>query len=111
VHHLKACLTEMRDYFPDRKISIAREISKLHEECIRGSLQSILDDYEITEKGEFVIVIDGLEEAKAVFPNLEAEQMVQDNAAMKSRELAAELASRFGISKNQAYEFVLEQRR
>jgi 16S rRNA (cytidine1402-2'-O)-methyltransferase len=111
VHHIKACLIEMLDYFPERQIAIAREISKLHEECIRGSVQSIVEAYEITQKGEFVIVIDGAQPVEAVFPNSEAERMVQANPGLKSRELAAELAACFGISKNRAYEYVLEQRK
>lgn len=111
VHHIKACLTEMREFFPQRQIAIAREISKLHEECIRGSVEDILEEYDITEKGEFVIVIDGAEPIEQEFPSPEAVKLVKDNPEAKSRALAAELALKFGVSKNRAYEFVLELRR
>ncbi|MDD4147492.1 MAG: 16S rRNA (cytidine(1402)-2'-O)-methyltransferase [Candidatus Cloacimonetes bacterium] len=111
VHHLKACLEDMARHFPSRRITIAREISKLHEECIRGTIETILADYEITEKGEFVIVIDGPDEVEIEFPNALAAQMIAESGDKKSRELAAELAQRFGISKKRAYQYVLEQRK
>lgn len=45
----------------DRKICIAREISKLHEEFIRGDIQTLLDlmNQKNKVKGEFVVVIEG----------------------------------------------------
>ncbi len=110
VHNLKQSLQEMKDYFPKRRIAIVREISKLHEQCIRGSVESIVEDFSITLKGEFVIVIEGAEDTAEPFPNAEAEQMVTNNPQLKSRELAKQLADRFKISKNIAYEYVLKSR-
>ncbi len=48
-------------YFgPERKASVAREISKLHEENARGTLQELLDHFNAkTVKGEIVIVVEG----------------------------------------------------
>lgn len=111
VHHLKTTLAEMLCYFPERKIAIAREISKLHEECVRGKLQEIVEEYKITEKGEFVIVVDAAPALEIEFPNAEAEKMLQTGAGKKSKVLAAELSDRFGISKNTAYKYVLEHRK
>lgn len=46
---------------PDRECSVAREISKLHEEHCRGSLAQVLDHFKVEEpKGEIVIVVAGL---------------------------------------------------
>ncbi len=74
-------------------------------------MEDLLANYDITEKGEFVIVIDGAEEPQIDFPNEEAIRLVAEAKGKKSRELAADLAQRFGVSKNRAYAFVLEQRR
>ena len=44
----------------DRNASISRELTKVYEETIRGTLQQLLDYYSINKvKGEFVIVIEG----------------------------------------------------
>ena len=44
----------------DRKASISRELSKIYQENIRGTLKELYDKLEnINIKGEFVIVIDG----------------------------------------------------
>lgn len=111
VHHLKATLEELLHSLGDRQVSISREISKLYEECIRGSLASILEDYQITEKGEFVIVLAGAEAQQITFPNPDAETMVKESSGMRSKELAELLADRFGISKNSAYAYIMEIRK
>ena len=44
----------------DRQVSVAREISKLHEEHIRGTLQEVIQHFEATEPlGEIVIILAG----------------------------------------------------
>lgn len=51
---------------PDRPVSVSREISKIHEECMRGSLQDIASHYASHEpKGEIVIVLAGAGHASA----------------------------------------------
>ena len=45
---------------PDRPVAVCREISKIHEECVRGTLGEVLDHFKETEpKGEIVIVLAG----------------------------------------------------
>lgn len=45
----------------ERRASVSREISKLHEETLRGSLAELADHFADTEaKGEFVIVVEGM---------------------------------------------------
>ena len=45
---------------PDRQVAVCREISKIHEECCRGTLQDVLTHYSLHEpKGEIVIVLAG----------------------------------------------------
>lgn len=45
----------------ERRASVSREISKLHEETLRGSLAGLADHFAETEpKGEFVIVVEGM---------------------------------------------------
>lgn len=57
-------LTQFAEVFgPDRPVSVCREISKVHEESVRGSLAEVIEHFKQTEpRGEFVIVLGGLSE-------------------------------------------------
>lgn len=58
VHRLKDTLNNMLDVFGDRKVSLNREISKIHEEVIRDNLSNVIAISD-SLKGEFVIVVEG----------------------------------------------------
>ncbi|MBF1646054.1 MAG: 16S rRNA (cytidine(1402)-2'-O)-methyltransferase [Prevotella sp.] len=50
----------------DRQVSCCREISKVHEESVRGTLAEVINHFEETEpRGEFVIVVAGKEKVKS----------------------------------------------
>jgi 16S rRNA (cytidine1402-2'-O)-methyltransferase len=61
-HRVKKVVAEMFEILGDRRACLAREISKLHEEFIRGTLSEILAAVEsrTTIKGEIVVVLEGL---------------------------------------------------
>ena len=60
-------LKQFRDYFGgERQVSVAREISKLHEEHVNGTLDEAVAHFETTEpRGEFVIVVAGRDNKKS----------------------------------------------
>ena len=60
-HRLLKTLGQFSDYFgADRPVSVSRELTKLHEETVRGSLQGVLAHFsEKAPKGELVIVVAG----------------------------------------------------
>lgn len=62
-HHIKETILLMSDIFEDREAVIARELTKLNEEYIRGSLLELKDLDFSTLKGEMVILIHGLEKS------------------------------------------------
>lgn len=55
-------LTQLREFMgAERKVSVSREISKLHEETVRGTLSEVISHFSMNEpKGEIVIVLAGL---------------------------------------------------
>ena len=57
-HRLKNTLENMLEIFGDRRISLCREISKIHEEIIRDNISNIIPICD-TLKGEFVLVVEG----------------------------------------------------
>ncbi len=59
-NRVKRFLAELKESMGDRKACLAREITKLYEEIIRGSLSSILSELKEREiKGEIVVVVEG----------------------------------------------------
>ena len=69
-------LTQFREVFgPDRNVSVAREISKVHEEHVRGTLDEVIAHFQQTEpRGEIVIVLAGEEKKKEEKKNKKAEE-------------------------------------
>ena len=55
-------LTQFVEVFgAERRVAACREISKLHEECVRGTLTEVVAHFEANEpRGEFVIIVEGL---------------------------------------------------
>lgn len=60
-HKLIKTLQEFKTYFgEDRQISVSRELSKLHEENVRGTVEEVLKHFEIkAPKGEIVVIVAG----------------------------------------------------
>lgn len=62
-HRLLKTLQQFAEVFGgDRQVSVCREISKLHEESVRGSLSEVVEHFtQIEPRGEIVIVLAGLD--------------------------------------------------
>lgn len=65
-HRVLKTLTQFVEYFgAERKVSVSREISKLYEETVRGTLVEVVEHFTTNDpRGEFVIVLEG-KDAKA----------------------------------------------
>jgi len=63
-HRLLKTLTQFVEYFgPERLVSVSREISKIHEETVRGNLTELVEHFTKTDpRGEIVIVIGGIDD-------------------------------------------------
>lgn len=62
VHRIGKTLESLCEYMPERRVVIARELSKLHEEVIRGTSQEIKAYFESNKdhiRGEFVVIVEG----------------------------------------------------
>jgi 16S rRNA (cytidine1402-2'-O)-methyltransferase len=59
-HRLRAALADLYEIFGDRTAAAARELTKLHEEIIRGTLSELVDHFREKEpRGEFTLVVHG----------------------------------------------------
>jgi 16S rRNA (cytidine1402-2'-O)-methyltransferase len=59
-HRILKTLHEIQEYFGNRKVVVARELTKKFEEIVRGPIQSVLSELEKKEpRGEYVVLIEG----------------------------------------------------
>lgn len=59
-HKLKSTIADMREFWGNRKISFARELTKIHEEVLRLDLDTAIEHFEVNPpKGEFVLIVEG----------------------------------------------------
>jgi 16S rRNA (cytidine1402-2'-O)-methyltransferase len=109
-HRLKETLNDMVEIFGDRDIVIAREVTKVHEEFLRGSVRDLISRLAERElRGEITIVVRGsLVEAAVSESALKTEIRRLKNEGMRVKEIAEVLGERFGYSKKEIYRLTLE---
>lgn len=110
-----ALLENVRECLGDRSAILAREMTKQHEEFIRGTISRIIATLakRPAVKGECTLLVSGKLEAEAADPGeIEAEiaQLLTDRGA-GTADISSMIAIRFGISKKKAYSMVLEAKR
>ena len=112
-HKLCATLEDLRDTFgPQRRIALCRELTKLHEETVRCTLEEAVERYrETPPKGEFVLVVEGAPEADVSAADPEAAlARVLDlrRGGMRLKDAAKAVAGETGLSKNELYAAALQ---
>lgn len=92
-HKLVSTLEDLAETFgPDRRISLCRELTKLHEEVVRTTLAQAIDRYTQTPpKGEFVLVVEG------AAPEVRPASTPQDAGAMVSQLMAQGMSRKDAI--------------
>lgn len=95
---------------PGRRVTVARELTKLHEEIVGGTLAEIAGYYTGSEpRGEFTVVLEGTgQPAAAPDRSAEAEELARRLLAegRTRREAAQQLAAELGLARNAAYRLV-----
>jgi 16S rRNA (cytidine1402-2'-O)-methyltransferase len=92
-----------------RDAAIAREITKLHEECVTGTLSELAHRYiETIPKGEIVIVVGPPPEAEAVSDSTVDDMLEAAMATLSPSRAAAEVAERLGVPRKRTYARALE---
>ena len=112
-HKLRGTLDDLCAAFgPERRISLCRELTKLHEETLRTTLGEAVEYYaEHDPKGEFVLVLAGAEPCEATAVTLEdgvAQVRALQAQGMRLKDAAKEVSAHTGLSKNELYAAALE---
>ena len=106
-HHLRGTLGELLEAFgPDRAVSLCRELTKLHEEVLRLTLEEALRYYEANEpRGEYVLVVAGAEPRTETVSLEQALALVQrlTDSGLRTKDAVKQVAEETGVSKNARY--------
>lgn len=120
-HRIVKTLKTLFDIFGNRKIVIAREMTKIHEEFIRGTIEEIIERFEASPpKGEMVLVVEGFtpckspsESAKADEDELKAslQSIIKEEMSkgFTKNQALKRAAKQVGVSRNEAYEILIEK--
>lgn len=108
-HRILKTLEDILFVFGNRKGVLVREISKIHEEYIRGTLDELVTLSAGSLKGEMVLVIDGCKEIKTSSEE-EVNNLINDliNQGLSIKDIAKQASQKLDISKNEAYRIAME---
>ncbi len=110
-HRIIELMQDMQEVFgPERRVNIARELTKQFEQIVRDNLSAInskLESGEIKHKGEFVVIVEGVKENQATDAEvLRINRILSEKLSPKD---ATGLTARItGKKKNEVYQLVLE---
>jgi 16S rRNA (cytidine1402-2'-O)-methyltransferase len=110
---LKGVVRELADIFPTRRVAIAREMTKLHEEVLRGRLADVavaLDQREVI--GEIVVVLEGVSFTPAVEDDVVRAALVEQfDVGASTRDAVDYVAEMLGVARREVYQHALDLRK
>ena len=109
-HRLKESLQDLQQVFGDREIVVAREVTKIHEEFLRGTINAVSEQIANREvKGEITIVVQGAPSVAAVSDGeIEAEIRRLAGAGMGVKAISELLGERYDLAKRGVYRLALD---
>ena len=105
-HRMKKTLQKLESIFGNRQAVLARELTKLHEEFIRGTISELIEVVDEL-KGEMVLIIEGHEsDREKVIDLSEVNALIQSriNQGISASEAIKEISKLTGFSKNEIYQ-------
>lgn len=111
-HKLMNTLSDFLKYFGDRKISLCRELTKIHEEVLRMTVSQAIEYYRTRPpKGEYVLVLEGAKQ-KSLSEDFTIESAASlaleySGGGMKLSEACRRAAKETGFPKSGIYTFVI----
>ena len=107
-----AFMEEMINVMGDRYGVLCREMTKLHEEFLRGRLSELIDSlsHRPAVKGECTLLVKGCEENKDVSQDIIRAELIEalGKKGDKISEASRIIAKKYGLSKNKVYETALK---
>lgn len=114
-HRIREALIDVREILGDRQTAVARELTKLHEQFIRGAVSDIIAHFDANEpRGEMTLVIagnrdDNLTPVEDASISQQVERLMRDEGLSRNDAIKQAARSR-GLSKREAYQLMLEEK-
>jgi 16S rRNA (cytidine1402-2'-O)-methyltransferase len=110
-HRILQTLRDMKDIIPDRCVVVAKELTKIHEEVLRGTIPEILSSLQTTKiAGEFIIIVEGRKDKKRqIDEDVLAEVFVLMKKGLGRKEAVKKIAQEYGISTKTLYDMSLSK--
>lgn len=115
-HRLRVTLRDLAEALGERRIAMCRELTKLHEECLRMTLPEAVQYYEENDpRGEYVLILEGAPEGA---DELSEEERMQQALAlvkefqqggMRLKDAVKQAAKQADVRKNALYQKALEE--
>lgn len=106
-HKLMSTLKDLEEILEDRQIVLARELTKVYEEFIRGNIKEVIEKAKDL-KGEIVLIIEGNRKGdiKLKFEELSLEEHYQlyERQGLEKKEIIKKIAKDRNLSKNEVYQ-------
>jgi 16S rRNA (cytidine1402-2'-O)-methyltransferase len=111
---IKSSLNYFYKHIPNRKIAIIRELTKKNEEVIRGTVETVNDEFlkRVDVKGELTLIIDGDDIIKKnQFTNDEILSIINlYKKTMTHKEIVLKVSSKFNVAKRKVYQLIIDNK-
>ena len=104
-HRILATLTDMNEIFAGRAVVVVKEITKVHENILRGSITEVLSSLQKTPiAGEYIIIVEGRRDKKR---QIDEDILMEITVLMKKgtgrKEAVKKIAKEYGLSTKELY--------
>ena len=110
-HRIKETLEELYKELGDRKVVVAKELTKIHESFYRGNLSN-RNDLIGEAKGEYIIILEGIkieEENDLLKLSLEDHFKFYENQGFEKKDIIKKIAKDREVSKNEIYQYFINK--
>lgn len=110
-HNLLNTIKDFKEIFPERRLCLARELSKKFEEYLLVDIDKI-DEEDLTLKGEFVLILSGkVEKERKTLSDFKEEIDEMLDEGMKTKEISKIISEKSDFPKNDIYGYILKEQK
>lgn len=110
-HNLLNTIKDFKEIFPERKLCLARELTKKFEEYLLVDIDKINEE-DLTLKGEFVLILSGkVEKESKTLSDFKEEIDEMLDEGMKTKEISKIISEKSNFPKNDIYEYILKEQK